>query len=87
MNKAGILMIAKLSSNGRTTLPKPLRDALHLRPGDQIYFKQREDGVYTLRPRTMDVSELKGSITYSGPPVSLDDMEEAIANHDRLSKP
>tara|TARA_R110001592_G_scaffold82848_4_gene245288 strand:- start:97 stop:336 length:240 start_codon:yes stop_codon:yes gene_type:complete len=73
-------MKATITSKGQITLPKSLRDELHLTTGDQVYFEQQSDGSYTLRPRTLDVSVLKGCIRYSGPPVSLEDMEDAIAS-------
>ena len=74
-------MKATLTSKGQITLPKPLRDDLQLKAGDQVYFEAQVDGSYTLRPRTLDVAVLKGCIKYDGPPVSLEDMEDAIANH------
>ena len=31
--------VSRLATNGRTTIPKPVRDALGLRPGDTILYE------------------------------------------------
>lgn len=53
-------MVAKVTSKGQITLPKALRDALGLQPGDRVLFRV-EDG-HALLARTPDLLELAGSI-------------------------
>jgi len=67
---------SKLASDGRTTLPKAVRDALELQPGDRLrYFSlDGEVRIRAVRP----IQRLYGVLEYDGPPVSLDDMERAI---------
>lgn len=36
---------ARVTSKGQITIPKEIRDALHVRPGDTIEFVVRENGV------------------------------------------
>ena len=74
-------MESTITSKGQITLPKKLREKLHLRAGDKVFFEQQDDGSFTLRPRTMDVAELKGFLRYTGTPISLEDMDKAIAQN------
>jgi len=76
-------MESTLTSKGQITLPKALRDELHLRSGDRIAFERNEDGSYALRPKTACASRLKGFLKdkYTGPPRSLEDMERAVAEN------
>lgn len=72
-------MEATLTTKGQITLPKLLRDALHLKSGDKIIFEEKMDGSFALRPKTMDVSELKGMLSYRGPPKTLEEMDWVIS--------
>ena len=67
-----------LTSKGQLTLPKAIRDRLHLRVGDRLAVTLREDGVIQMEPATVDVSQLKGILPAPASPVSLEAMEEAI---------
>lgn len=37
--------LSTITAKGQTTVPKPVRDALHVRPGDKIAFRVDEKGV------------------------------------------
>ena len=41
---------SRVSSKGQITLPKAIREALGLRPGEEVVFELREGGAF-LRPR------------------------------------
>lgn len=69
---------ATITSKGQITIPKPVRDALHLRAGDRVSFLVREDGVVEVRPATVDLASLVGMLRRPGPPVSVAAMDEAI---------
>ena len=71
-------MESTLTSKGQITLPKALRDELHLKSGDRIAFERKEDGSYVLRPRTTDVTILKGILEYTGPAKTIEDMQRGI---------
>ena len=72
-------MRATITSKGQVTIPKPIRDRLHLEPGDKIDFVLQEDGDLRITPVTASVTRLKGMVPKPGLPVSLAEMEEAIA--------
>lgn len=72
----------RLTSKGQVTIPKPIREVLHLKPGDQVDFVINEDGQVVLRAGTGDVRELKGLLHRPGRrAVSLAAMDAAIARH------
>lgn len=71
-------MEVTLTTKGQITLPKALRDSLHLKTGDKIIFELQEEGGYLIRPKTLDVRVLKGRMKYKGPVATLGDMEQAI---------
>ncbi len=71
-------METTLTTKGQITLPKGLRDALHLKTGDKILFEAQEGGAYLLRAKIQDVRALKGLISYQGAPKTLEDMTRAI---------
>ncbi len=70
---------ATISSKGQLTLPKEIRGALGLSPGDRVNFVRMEDGNYAVLPATHSVQTLKGFLRRPGQkPVSLEDMDQAI---------
>lgn len=66
-----------LTAKAQTTLPKAVRDALRVGPGDHLRYIVLDDDVRILAVRP--VERLFGAIKYDGPPVSLDEMDRAIA--------
>ncbi len=71
-------MQATITSKGRVTLPKPIRDELHLEPGDKIDFVVEGDGL-RVTPVNARVTQLKGVLPQPAVPVSLQEMDAAIA--------
>ncbi len=67
-----------MTSKGQITLPKAMRDALGLKAGDEVGFSMK-NGKVTMLPKNRDIRELKGIIQWNGPPVTLEDMDNAIA--------
>ena len=72
-------MHATVTSKGRVTIPKPIRNRLHLEPGDKIDFILDEAGDLLVTPVTVPVARLKGMVPKPGSPVRLEKMDEAIA--------
>ncbi|MYA12433.1 MAG: AbrB/MazE/SpoVT family DNA-binding domain-containing protein [Acidobacteria bacterium] len=66
-----------VTSKWQTTLPQPVRKALGLRPGDRVRYFVLDDEVRIVAVRPLQ--RLFGSLRYDGPPVTLEDMERAIA--------
>jgi antitoxin PrlF len=70
---------ATLTSKGQLVIPKPIRDYLHLHPGDTLDFLVKESGEVMMRPAIEDVRSLKGVLYKPGrKPVSVDAMHQAI---------
>jgi AbrB family looped-hinge helix DNA binding protein len=68
-----------VTAKGQTTLPKGVRAALSIKPGDKLRYLVFDGEVRILRARS--ILDLKGVLKRSGQaPVSLDAMEEAIAD-------
>ena len=71
---------ATLTSKGQTTIPKEVRDHLHVSPGDKLDFLIDAEGRVVVRPATLDVRQLKGMLKRKrAKPVSLEEMDRAIA--------
>jgi antitoxin PrlF len=71
---------AKVTSKGQVTIPRTIREHLHVAEGDRIDFQVGEDGVVRVVSLSLSVRELYGMLRRPGrKPVSLQEMEEAIA--------
>ena len=69
---------SKIFKSGRTTLPRAVRDALGLKPGDRVRYFIHEGDVRILPVRP--IGRLFGILEYDGPPVSIEEMNDAIAD-------
>ena len=68
----------KLTSRGQTTIPKSIREALRLQPGDRVEFILEGDQV-VLRRAGADLTALDGMLDRSDrEPASVEAMNEAI---------
>lgn len=73
------MSVSHLTSKGQTTIPKRVREHLHLSPGDKIDFVIESDGRVVLKPATIDVGELEGILHRPGAPaVTLEEMGAAV---------
>jgi len=72
-------LYSTITSKGQITVPKEVREALALRAGDLVEFQQRPDGAFVLVPRQSDIRALKGVVPPPAQPVSLSDMDAAVA--------
>lgn len=72
-------MYATITSKGQVTLPKALRDQLHLSVGDKLEFVLDEDQLSAhIIPKHQPVTSLKGMLPKPQQAVSLQEMEQAI---------
>ena len=67
-----------ITAKGQTTLPKAVREALHVQPGDRVRYIIQGDEVRIVAVRP--INRLFGALTYDGPPVTIEDMDNAIAD-------
>jgi antitoxin PrlF len=71
------MMEATLSSKNQATIPKAVREYLHLKPGDRFRFFFQDDGAVVILPR-IPTSALEGGVAKSSRPVSVEQMDAAF---------
>jgi antitoxin PrlF len=72
-------MESALSIKGQATIPKAIRDHLHLQPGDRIKFFLHPDGSVVILPKVA-TSVLKGIVPpRKGQPVRVEEMDAAVS--------
>ena len=70
---------ATLTSKGQITLPKSIRDHLHVDAGDRLEFAIQADGSVRIEAPRSRLSELQGMLRRPGRrPVSVEEMRRAI---------
>jgi antitoxin PrlF len=67
-----------VTAKGQTTIPKGIREHLGLKPGAKVKFFVGQDGRVFILP-VRPISELRGLVKHDGPPVSIEEMDEATA--------
>lgn len=72
---------ATVTSKGQVTIPAPVRAALGLESGSRIEFVETEKGKFSIIPATSSIHELKGMLRQPVKPVSIEDMNLAIATY------
>ena len=71
-------MKSVITTKGRVTIPKPIREYLGLKPGDRVKFFIHPKGGVVLLPQ-IPVSALRGIVKPRQRPVTIEEMEEAAA--------
>ena len=70
---------ATITSKGQITIPKEIRNLLHLKSGDRVDFRIDEEGRLIMEVATVDVSELKGYLRRpDARRISIERMKEVI---------
>jgi antitoxin PrlF len=67
-----------MTPKGQITIPADVRKKLRLRAGSKVDFVENKAGETVIRPKTGDIRKLYGFIKYDGPPISIEEMDEAI---------
>jgi antitoxin PrlF len=57
---------ATLTSKGQTTIPKEIRDRLHMKVGDRMTFTLLPDGTVLMRVKNKSVMEVAGRLHRKG---------------------
>lgn len=55
-----------LTSNGRTTIPKEIRDSLGMKAGDRMTFTLMPDRTVVIRVKSKSILALAGSLRKTG---------------------
>jgi AbrB family looped-hinge helix DNA binding protein len=82
---------ATVTSKGQVTIPIEVRQKLGIRTGTRLEFVEGRNGGIELFAKTGSVTALAGMFRYSGPTVSIEEMDDAIAaaaveRYDRASR-
>ncbi len=73
---------ATITSKGQITVPKEIRKALDVQPGDVLDFVIDERGKVSVHPLRGDVRRLRGILKRPGQkPVSVEEMDEGILEY------
>ena len=71
---------ATMTSKGQITVPKEVRDDLHLTAGSKVVFVKLPNGHYRIVPRTGSVEDFIGLLhDPERRPLTLEEIDEAIA--------
>ena len=70
---------ATISSKGQLTIPVEIRNELGLKPGDRIILFKNRFGGYSMRAKNRSIQDLKGILKRDRPAVSIEEMNESIA--------
>ena len=71
---------ATITSKGQVTIPKAVRESLHLHAGDRIEFVVRGESEALLRPVTKSVDEVFGRLYQADQPArTVEEMNEAVS--------
>ena len=71
---------ATLTSKGQVTIPKAVRESLHLHTGDRIEFVVHDQSEALVKPITKTVDEVFGKLhDPSQPGLTVEEMDAAIA--------
>jgi len=80
------LSTAAVTTKGQITIPVDVRRSLKLAAGDRVEFVQVAPGRFELIAVTRSVRELKGLFGKPVRPVSIEDMNQAIASRGASAK-
>ena len=67
-----------MTSKGQVTVPKDVREDLGLEAGTKVAFVRIGPGEYRLRAKTVNIMDLRGFANYDGPPISVEEMDQAV---------
>jgi AbrB family looped-hinge helix DNA binding protein len=75
--------MSKLTTKSQVTLPKPIRQYLDVKPGDEVTFTI-ENGKVLVMPAEKKVNSCFGLLKnrYSGPPIDIDEAIQASVFED-----
>ena len=72
---------ATMTSKGQITVPKEVRDDLHLEAGSKVLFVKLPNGQYNVVARTGSIKDLAGILDSPGmPSATIEQMNDDIAD-------
>jgi antitoxin PrlF len=73
------MAVATMTSKGQLTVPVEVRQKLGLHAGSRVSFEETADGTFELRVERGSVRDVKGLLSWQGPPKTLEEMDAGIA--------
>lgn len=70
--------MATITSKGQVTVPKRVREALAVEPGDKLAFRIHADGSVTVEAETVELAKLRGALKPKIKGVTIDAMKDAV---------
>lgn len=76
-------LVSTVTQKGQVTIPKDVRDSLHLVTGDKVEFIRNELGEIIIKPVTRKVAQVIGLLSQykKEKPVTIEAMDQAIEKH------
>lgn len=76
-------LVSTVTQKGQVTIPKDVRDSLHLVTGDKVEFIHNDRGEIVIKPVTRKVAEVAGILSKykKAKPLSIEAMDQAIAQY------
>ncbi len=75
------MSIATVTTKGQVTIPQDVRERLKIVAGTRVEFAERADGTVEFIPLTASIMDLAGIVPWDGPPVSIEEMDDAIGDY------
>jgi bifunctional DNA-binding transcriptional regulator/antitoxin component of YhaV-PrlF toxin-antitoxin module len=70
--------VVTLTDDEHVKVPRPIQEALGVRPGDRIGFEVHEDGTVVVRADRLDLMSLRGILKPKVQGVTVEHMNETI---------
>ncbi len=70
--------MAAVTSKGQITIPVEVRRRHGIHIGDIVDFVENEQGELVLRQKKGSIMELAGALKWSGPPLTIEEMNKVI---------
>lgn len=70
---------ATVTSKGQITVPVAVRSRMGIRTGDRVEFVLNQNGHFEMIPAKISIQALKGIVSKPEKPVTIEEMNEAIA--------
>ncbi len=75
------MAVSTITSKGQTTIPKSVRERLHLKTGDRVEFVARDDGTALIIPATLTLDQLKASMPLPSKALTLKEIGTSVRRH------
>jgi len=69
-----------ITSKGQVTIPKEIREAMGIEPGDRVVFRMDASGRVVVEPETVDLLELEGCLVPRRTGVTVEAMNRVVRN-------